>query len=134
MSRSIDPLDIRLGRLIRARRRAAGWSQAALGRRIGVSFQQVQKYESGANRVSAATLHALAAAFEVPTASFFDGLSGPAAAAPARDLAAELLCVPGGAELAEAFLAIRSPRVRSRLLALAGEIAGTAGAARRASA
>lgn len=52
----LDPIDVRLGAAIRARRTALGITQAQLGSRIGVTFQQVQKYEKGANRISASRL------------------------------------------------------------------------------
>ncbi|MFN5619069.1 MAG: helix-turn-helix domain-containing protein, partial [Brevundimonas sp.] len=71
-ARRPDPgLDGYVGARISARRQALGLSQAALAGRIGVSFQQLQKYESGANRISASRLHHLAQALGAPVGAFF---------------------------------------------------------------
>ena len=119
------PVDRHVGRLIRLRRRALGMSQGALAAAVGLSFQQVQKYERGRNRVSASTLHALAAALGVGVADFFEGLPAGAGGArataeldPARGLVAEMLGAPGGPELAAAWLAVPPGPVRRRLTAL----------------
>jgi DNA-binding XRE family transcriptional regulator len=72
----IHPVDVHVGRRIQLRRKALVMSQTELGRRLGVSFQQVQKYESGVNRVSASTLYELATTLEVPITFFFEGLDG----------------------------------------------------------
>lgn len=69
-------IDKRIGDNIRGARLAAGISQTALGERIGVTFQQVQKYESGANRIAASKLYAIAQALAAPVDSFFAGLIG----------------------------------------------------------
>lgn len=69
-----DAIDVHVGKLIRARRRAIGMSQHDLAPLIGVSFQQVQKYEIGSNRVSASKLFAIAQALGVPVGSFFADL------------------------------------------------------------
>lgn len=68
---SPDPIDIHVGKMIRARRRAIGVSQHELAREIGVTFQQVQKYELGSNRVSASKLFAIAQALGVPTSALW---------------------------------------------------------------
>src|SRR5215831_16344200 len=65
--------DIELGKRIRLRRVEQKISQAELGAKLGVSFQQVQKYEKGANRVGAARLQQIAAALDVPVTFFYDG-------------------------------------------------------------
>lgn len=73
-----NPVDIHIGGRIRLRRMLMGLSQSELGQVLGLSFQQVQKYERGANRVSASTLFRLASRLDVPIAFFFDGLpDGP---------------------------------------------------------
>jgi transcriptional regulator with XRE-family HTH domain len=69
-----DPIDVHVGAGIRRRRRILGISQDQLARRIGLTFQQIQKYERGGNRVSASALWRLAQALEVPAAYFFEGL------------------------------------------------------------
>ncbi|REC58860.1 XRE family transcriptional regulator [Rhodosalinus sediminis] len=75
-------IDTEVGRRIRERRVALSMSQTELGRRAGVKFQQIQKYESGANRVSASRLWAIAGALDVPVTYFFEGASDAAAPAP----------------------------------------------------
>jgi transcriptional regulator with XRE-family HTH domain len=67
----IDPIDAHVGRVLRARREERGMSQGALGKAGDVSFQQVQKYEKGKNRVSASMLHKFAKALEMPISQFF---------------------------------------------------------------
>ena len=69
-----DPVDMHVGARIRLRRTLLGLSQSELGTALGLTFQQVQKYERGANRVAASTLHRLAGALDVPVSFFFDDL------------------------------------------------------------
>lgn len=75
MSR-INPIDQAVGLRIAARRAALGWSQSALAQKLGVSFQQVQKYETGANRVSASRLHQAAMALGCSVGDFFPDTPG----------------------------------------------------------
>lgn len=72
-----DAADARIGELIKQARTKMGYAQADLGREIGVTFQQIQKYESGANKIGAATLHKIAKFFEIPVAWFYDELDRP---------------------------------------------------------
>ncbi|MET4684013.1 transcriptional regulator with XRE-family HTH domain [Brevundimonas faecalis] len=67
-------IDLHLGRRLRRRRRLLGLTQQQLAVQVGVRFQQVQKYECGANRISAARLWELAEALETPVSYFYDGL------------------------------------------------------------
>jgi len=69
-----DPIDIHVGRRVRMLRTLKGMSQERLGRSLGVSFQQLQKYESGANRMSASMLYRASQALEMPISAFFEGL------------------------------------------------------------
>jgi transcriptional regulator with XRE-family HTH domain len=80
----MDRIDVLVGQRIRALRSAQGMSQADLGQRVGVRFQQIQKYESGANRVSASRLLALAHTLGVPVSHFFEGAELSADAEAAR--------------------------------------------------
>ena len=76
-------IDLHLGKRLRRRRRLLGLTQQQLAQGVGVRFQQIQKYECGANRISAARLWQLAQALEVPISYFYDGiaeLSQPSAA------------------------------------------------------
>jgi transcriptional regulator with XRE-family HTH domain len=70
-----NEIDRHLGKRLRQRRRMLGQTQQQIAEAVGVRFQQIQKYECGANRISAARLWLLAKALEAPVGSFFDGLS-----------------------------------------------------------
>ena len=70
-----NDIDLHLGKRLRRRRRLLGLTQQQLASVVGVRFQQIQKYECGANRISAARLWSLASALEVPVGYFYDGLS-----------------------------------------------------------
>ena len=78
-----DPIDIHVGARVFLRRRMLGLSQAQLAAAIGMTFQQVQKYERGANRISASTLYRLAQALDVSVSFFFDVMED--SPPPARD-------------------------------------------------
>ena len=80
--RTPHPVDIHVGNKIRLRRRLLGMSQATVAGRIGISFQQLQKYESGANRVGASRLYQLARVLGVSPSAFFKGLDGEEAGQP----------------------------------------------------
>jgi len=68
-------IDLHLGRRLRRRRRLLGLTQQQLANQVGIRFQQIQKYECGANRISAARLWQLAEALESPVSYFYDGLA-----------------------------------------------------------
>jgi len=87
-----DEIDFHLGKRMRRRRRLLGLTQQQLAESCGVRFQQIQKYECGANRVSAARLWRIAGALEVPVGYFFDGLADAPTSlpAPSRDESAEV--------------------------------------------
>ncbi len=68
------PVDVHVGKGVRSRRILRGMTQAVLAEQIGLTFQQLQKYESGANRISASRLWEIAQILDVPVASFFDGI------------------------------------------------------------
>jgi len=114
-----DPVDRAIGARLRARRKSIGLSQTELANRIGVSFQQVQKYERGANRVAGSTLVAIAAALEV-TVGWLVGEEG---AGDAEDDVLAALTLHGAVELLQAFGAIPGLRARAALVALAREMA-----------
>lgn len=69
-----DPIDLHVGAKIRERRKFKAITQTALGGDVGVTFQQIQKYEIGSNRVSASTLWKISIALGVPVAWFFEGI------------------------------------------------------------
>lgn len=94
-------------------------SQEALADRLGLTFQQVQKYERGANRISASKLFEIAAALNVPVSSFFEGLrqvDGAGVSRTVDDIFARLMEDEEGAALAELFPQIRSAQVRRTLV------------------
>jgi transcriptional regulator with XRE-family HTH domain len=122
-------VDSQVGSRIRLRRMMLGMSQEQLGEAVGVTFQQVQKYERGASRVSAGRLHSLAMALGVPVSYFFedaglatgDGASGPSERAAAYEKhesnSRETL------ELLRAYYGIPDPQIRHRLFELTKAIA-----------
>lgn len=120
-ARRPDPgLDGYVGARISARRQALGLSQAALAGRIGVSFQQLQKYESGANRISASRLHHLAQALGAPVGAFFpDQAAAPSATTPMP----ALLETPEGRRLAAGFARIPARATRRAIAHLAEALA-----------
>ena len=78
------PVDVHVGQRVRQRRWMIGMTQQQLANAVGIKFQQIQKYETGANRVSASRLWDIAAALEVPVSFFFEGLDEEAQEAHAR--------------------------------------------------
>jgi transcriptional regulator with XRE-family HTH domain len=130
-TRAPNPVDLHVGARIRLRRRMQGVSQEKLADALGLTFQQVQKYERGANRVSASKLYEIAAALRAPVAYFFDGLADPAGEALARGLTQasdesavhSFLMTPEGLELAKLFPNIGGHLVRRRLLDLVRSLA-----------
>ncbi|WP_332772172.1 helix-turn-helix domain-containing protein [Phenylobacterium sp.] len=115
-----DPVDIAIGARMRLRRKSLGISQGALADQIGVSFQQVQKYERGANRVSGSTLVAVAAALAT-TVGWLVGEEG--AISDAADEIVQALAMSGAVDLLEAFVDIPKASARTALVALAREMA-----------
>jgi transcriptional regulator with XRE-family HTH domain len=120
--RSPNPVDLHVGARIRMRRKLLGVSQERLAEQLQLTFQQVQKYERGANRVSASKLYEIARALEAPVAYFFDGLADTGSSLPGMEVGAEyvhdLVMTPEGMELAAMFPKIRRGRVRRRVLDL----------------
>lgn len=112
-----DPIDVGVGARIRIRRRELGVSQTTLGQHLGLTFQQIQKYERGANRVSASMLVRTAACLDCSVAFLVGEQEGSAGHLSGGLLAR--LAEPGVAELVEAFNAIRSPQARTALMQLA---------------
>jgi transcriptional regulator with XRE-family HTH domain len=112
------PVDRHVGLRIRMRRKELGLSQDKLADALGITFQQIQKYERGANRVSASKLWETAKALRAPINYFYEGLPEQGDAdSPAVDAHAFLLS-PEGMELASSFPRISDPRVRRRVVEL----------------
>jgi len=110
-----DPIDINVGARVRLRRKAIGVSQARLAEGVGLTFQQVQKYERGADRISASMLVKIAGRLEVSVAA----LVGEAEGAITDDAVLHALNSPGGFELLQLFDGIRSPTLRQAVIELA---------------
>ena len=116
-----NPIDVHVGQRIRQRRTLLGMSQEKLGEAIGLTFQQVQKYERGANRVSASKLWEVARALQAPVGYFYDGLaeeSETSATSPSLSDAQDFLMTSEGIELATTFPKVSRPRLRRKILEL----------------
>jgi len=127
-----DPRDAEIGRRVRMLRLQRGLSQTELGTLINVTFQQVQKYEKGTNRISAGRLQRIAEVLTVPVSFFFatfDDKPRPSGAAgnstdPLLDVEFSFLQTEGALRLARAYARIKQPGIRLRLLRLTEAIAG----------
>lgn len=124
-----DPnfVDAHVGNRVRMRRQLIGMSQEKLGDLLGITFQQVQKYEKGTNRVSASRLYHMAKVLDVPIQFFFDGLRddtlpGLSEAAPANTLY-DSCAFPEGIQLNRIFAEIASPAKRKLIVAVVRTIA-----------
>src|ERR1700722_2600796 len=124
-ARSPNPIDIHVGLQVRLRRKALKISQEKLAEALGLTFQQVQKYERGANRISASKLYEIARALRVSIAWFFEGLDDPTAehfaggaGTASPPFARSFLTSPEGIDLANLFPRVTPRRVRRRLVDL----------------
>ena len=121
------PVDKLVGRRIRARRRQLGLSQQALADALGLSYQQVQKYENGVSRIGAGRLQQLAQILNVPVSVFFDDqLVG----AQDSDTVFAFLDTPGSLRLVQAFARTPDRPLQQRIVELVEQIADTIGALR----
>src|SRR5580693_5306233 len=115
-----NPIDKHVGSRVRMRRMMLGMSQEKLGDALSLTFQQVQKYEKGTNRIGASRLHHISHILQVPAACFFDGaqhLAGtPAAAgfedAPSPAYVTDFLATSDGLALTKAFMRILDAKLR----------------------
>ncbi|MGA0601029.1 helix-turn-helix domain-containing protein [Caulobacter sp. KR2-114] len=120
-----DPIDVAVGARVRIRRRWLGLSQTQLANALGITFQQVQKYERGANRVSASMLVKIAAKLETTVAA----LVGEDGSAPVEAIIYAQLATPGATDLLAAFAKISDGEARRAVLTIAQALTGE-GAAR----
>ncbi len=119
-----DPIDIQVGARVRTRRLLIGMNQETLARALGLTFQQVQKYEGGANRVSASRLSQIAEILGVPIAYFFSDLElGGAESSPRDREARERLQRPETIDLIRAFYAIADQALRDQFLDMVKAVA-----------
>jgi transcriptional regulator with XRE-family HTH domain len=117
------PVDRHVGVRIRMRRKELGVSQERLAEALGITFQQVQKYERGANRVSASKLWEIASALRTPVGYFYDGLGDQETATAQRDAAQEFMLSSDGIELMSTFPRISEPLVRRKIVELVRVVA-----------
>lgn len=122
------PIDIHVGKRVRIRRKLMDMSQTDLGDAVGLTFQQIQKYERGANRISASVLFRLSEILDVPISFFFDDmpdeLAGPkheTGVSDAPDLSA--FSSQDARDLVRAYFRIDDPRIRRRMFDLAKSLA-----------
>lgn len=118
-----NEIDTHLGRRLRRRRRLLGLTQQQLAAQVGVRFQQIQKYECGANRISAARLWQLAEALEVPVGYFYEGLTSADRPAPREADSGEVMARKETQDLIRAYYQL-GERPRRRLLDLAHSLHG----------
>lgn len=122
--KSPNPVDIHVGARIRLRRNMIGLSQEKLGESLGITFQQIQKYEKGMNRVGASRLQAIANILNVPVTFFFDDMPGQSDKPRGFEEENETTYVVGflnsseGIQLARAFAKIGDAKIRRKVLDL----------------
>jgi transcriptional regulator with XRE-family HTH domain len=123
-----DPVDVYVGMRVRERRVELGISQEKLAAELGLTFQQIQKYERAANRISASRLYHMAKILNVKPPYFFEGVQDRSgrlglAEPPAETFASDLMRRPEATELIRAFWSIENPGLRQTLLKLAQDLA-----------
>jgi transcriptional regulator with XRE-family HTH domain len=126
-----NPTDKHVGSRVRMRRMMLGMSQEKLGDALSLTFQQVQKYEKGTNRIGASRLQQIAHFLQVPVSFFFEGAPDfPSAAtngmndAPSPAYVSDFLATSDGLALTKAFMRIEDPKLRRRIVDLVSQIAG----------
>ena len=123
MTEGPHPLDVAMGQRIRDRRRTLGMSQGDLARALGITFQQVQKYERGANRVSFSRLMAIVDALQCHLTDLTEGLD-PNRPTPDVDQVRRLISEDGAFQLLQAYAALPNKTLRRALLQHARTLAG----------
>ena len=129
-----NPIDKHVGSRVRMRRMMLSMSQEKLGGALGLTFQQVQKYEKGTNRIGASRLQQISHILQVPVAFFFEGAptfhpqnegeSDGMGEAPSPTYVSDFLATSDGLALTKAFMEIKEPKLRRRIVDLVEEIAG----------
>ena len=124
-----NPTDIHVGSRIRLRRNMLGMSQERLGETLGITFQQIQKYEKGTNRVGASRLQAISEILGVPVSFLFEDAPGHVGAArgfaedSAASLALDFATSTEGLQLNRAFVRITDPKIRRKIIELVKTLA-----------
>lgn len=125
-----NPIDKHVGSRVRMRRVLIGMSQEKLGESLGLTFQQVQKYEKGTNRIGASRLQQISTILAVPVSFFFDGAPGSDPLKPGLSDGAssafvvDFLSTTEGLQLNKAFVRIKDPKVRRRVVDLVAALSG----------
>jgi transcriptional regulator with XRE-family HTH domain len=128
-----NPIDKHVGSRVRMRRMMLSMSQEKLGGALGLTFQQVQKYEKGTNRIGASRLQQISHILQVPVAFFFEGAPTVSphgdgmVEAPSPSYVSDFLATSDGLALTKAFMEIKEPKLRRRIVDLVEEIAGREG-------
>jgi transcriptional regulator with XRE-family HTH domain len=122
-----NPVDAHVGNRVRLRRMLVGMSQERLGELLGLTFQQVQKYEKGVNRIAAGRLFEISGILGVPVSFFYEDFDGRRAGGFAEDGGSppvmDFLASGEGLQLSLAFMRIEDPKVRRRILDLVRSLA-----------
>ncbi|MEM9331497.1 MAG: helix-turn-helix domain-containing protein [Pseudomonadota bacterium] len=128
-----NPIDIHVGSRVRLKRTMLGMSQEKLGESLGVTFQQVQKYEKGSNRIGASRLQQISSILKTPISFFFDGAPGYGgetskgfAEGGTAEYTIDFLSTPEGMQLNRAFAKIKDPKVRKKIVDLVKSLADEA--------
>jgi transcriptional regulator with XRE-family HTH domain len=121
--RSAGPVDATVGQSIRVHRLAKGLTQTDLAEKIGLTFQQVQKYEKGANRVGAGRLMQIAEALDVPLIALFEGVQHTGGKITQAGSPLALLAAPDALRLVDAFSGIFDTQVRRAIVELVERVA-----------
>jgi len=137
VKRNPNPIDIHVGGRVRMRRMLVGLSQERLGERLGLTFQQVQKYEKGSNRISASRLYQMAQILSVPVQFFFDDLpeqakgdfaaQGGFGESEQETMIMDFINSSEGLQLNKAFSEIGDAAVRKKVVDLVKALAGQEG-------
>ena len=128
-----NPVDIHVGSRVRLRRTMANMTQEKLGEALGITFQQVQKYEKGTNRIGASRMQQIAKALNVPVSYFFEdapggaGMTSGMAEAGSTDYVVDFLSSAEGIELNRAFVRITNPVLRRKVIELVRALANETG-------
>ena len=124
-----NPVDKHVGSRVRMRRVLIGMSQEKLGDALGITFQQIQKYEKGTNRIGASRMQQIATVMNVPVSYFFDDAPGtdpkPAGFQEAKgsDYVVDFLTTTEGLQLNKSFVRISDPKVRRKIVDLVSALA-----------
>jgi transcriptional regulator with XRE-family HTH domain len=130
LKKAPNPIDKHVGSRVRMRRMMLGMSQEKLGDALGLTFQQVQKYEKGTNRIGASRLQQISLILQVPVSFFFEGAPPPPGGteafgeAPSPAYVTDFLATTDGLTLVKAFMRIPNPKLRRRIVDLVEEMAG----------